>query len=74
MKLTKKQAGKYNVVVHGFEFLLQGGSGEKIWTLWNADSTQVAKAETKSGLVQLMSYWSKEDAKQEATAETCYYA
>jgi hypothetical protein len=74
MQVTKKQAGKYKVVVHGLQFVLQGGFGDKSWTLWNADGTQVAKAETKSGLIQLMSYWSEEDAKQEAAAETCYYA
>ena len=54
MQVTKKQAGKYKVVVHGLQFVLQGGFGEKSWTLWNADGTQVAKAETKSGLIQTL--------------------
>jgi hypothetical protein len=74
MQVTKKQAGQYIVSVYGFEFILQGGFGDKVWTLWNIQGTQVAKSETKAGVVELVSYWSEDEAKQQATAEACYYA
>jgi hypothetical protein len=75
MKVSKLRAGAYRVALHGHSFTLEKLYGCKDWTLWNdKHQTEVNRAETKSGLLELMRSWSPEYTEREANQDFCTYA
>jgi hypothetical protein len=74
MKTTRKAPGVYTVEVHGHTFTLERLYGDRNWSLYNASGVEVNRAETKAGMLVVMSYWSAERTAVSANQEFCTYA
>jgi hypothetical protein len=74
MKTTRLAPGRYIVALHGHTFILERLYGARNWTLYNDNDVEITQAETKSGLLTVMSWWSPERTNQYATQESCTYA
>ncbi len=74
MKSTRKATGVYAVEVHCFMFTLEKLTGDKYWTLYNFNGTEINRCETKSGMLQLMETWSQAKAFENAQLTFCNYA
>lgn len=74
IKSTKINTGKYSAVCHGHAFVLEKLSGDRNWRLYNATEVEVVACETKSGMLELMGYWSATYAAEQAAQEFCTYA
>ena len=72
MKVTRKKAGVYVITLHGHSFTLE--KSDQHWTLSNAKETEISRLETKSGALELMSYWTPEYTQNESQHEFCHYA
>lgn len=74
MTVTKINAGRYAISLHGHTFTLEKLYGDRNWRLYNSLETEVCAAETKSGLLQVMRDWSASKAAEYASQEFCTYA
>lgn len=74
MKVSKLKSGVYIVTLHNKSFTLEKLFGDKYWILWNAKEVEINRAETKSGLLELMRSWTPEYTHQESQHEFCSYA
>ena len=72
MKVTKLKSGNYTITLHGHTFILE--KADTNWTLWNSKEVEINRVETKSGMLELMSYWTPEYTEKESKHEFCYYA
>lgn len=74
MKVSRFKTGSYIITLHGHSFTLERLFGDKYWILWNAREVEINRAETKSGLLELMRTWSPEYTEREAQQDFCTYA
>lgn len=74
MKVSRYRKSEYIITLHGHSFTIAKLEGCKDWTLWNAKQVEINRAETKSGMLELMRQWSPERTKSEAKQEDCPYA
>ena len=75
MKVTKLNRSEYRITLHGHSFTLAKLSGCKDWTLWNdAKQADINRAQTKSGMLELMRHWSPEHTEAQAQQESYIYA
>jgi hypothetical protein len=74
MKTTRQAPGRYLIALHGHTFILERLYGARNWTLYNDKGVEINQAETKSGLLTVMSNWSYQRTGEYATQESCTYA
>ena len=74
MQVTRTRQGQYNVNIHGHDFTLERMFGSKNWSMYNSSGVEVNTTETKSGMLELMTYWTSEYTDKQAAIDSCYYA
>lgn len=75
MKINKIKQGEYRITLHCHSFILAKLYGCRDWTLWNDTyQTEINRAQTKRGMLELMQHWSPEYTETQARQEFCTYA
>ena len=67
MKVSKHRAGEYIVTLHDRSFTLEKVAEDTCWRLYNTRGVELAQAETKSGMLQVIGQWSEQRAHDEAS-------
>ena len=73
MKVTKIEAGKYQVTAHGFVFTLTKSGRIGRWVFWNKSGVEVMWSDTKKSILNALNTYNGHDFESIDTQEWAGY-